>query len=151
MRALIAAPFLLLAGCVIIPAGPSVRVLPGPNKPFDVFVRDDAYCRQFAAQQTGIAPTQSAADNVAAGAAVGTVVGAAAGALVDGGHGAAVGAATGLVVGTAAGSSGGYYSSYTLQRRYDIAYQQCMYAYGNQVPGAPAPSAPPPPPPPPSR
>jgi hypothetical protein len=148
MRALIVAPFLLLAGCVIVPAGPSVRVLPGPNKPFDVFVRDDAFCRQFAAQQTGIAPTQSAADNMVAGAAVGTVVGAAAGALVGGGRGAAVGAGSGLVVGTAAGSSSGYASSYTLQRRYDIAYQQCMYAYGNQVPGAPAPSAPPPPPPP---
>jgi hypothetical protein len=42
-----------------------------------------------------------------------------------------------------------------MQRRYDIAYQQCMYAKGNQLPGQavrqnipppPPPPAPPPPP-----
>jgi hypothetical protein len=35
------------------------------------------------------------------------------------------------------------------QRQYDIAYQQCMYAKGHVIPGAPAPrgtAAPPPPP-----
>ena len=140
--------FLLLAGCVSIPIGPSVRVLPAPGKPFDVFVREDALCRQFAVQQTGISATQSASDNTVAGAVLGTAVGAAAGALVDGSHGAGVGAATGLVFGTVAGSSTGYGTAYTVQRRYDNAYQQCMYAHGNQVPGAPAPNYPPPPPPP---
>ncbi len=42
--------------------------------------------------------------------------------------------------------------SWTIQRRYDIAYQQCMYARDNQIPGVVRPSAPayaPPPPPPP--
>jgi hypothetical protein len=35
------------------------------------------------------------------------------------------------------------------QRRYDMAYMQCMYAAGNQVPGTPSlPAAPPPPGPP---
>ena len=48
----VAVSVLLLAGCVSIPIGPSVRVLPAPGKPFDVFVREDALCRQFAVQQT---------------------------------------------------------------------------------------------------
>ena len=34
---------------------------------------------------------------------------------------------------------------YEAQRRYDIAYVQCMYARGNQVPGRTAYRAPPPP------
>ena len=38
----------------------------------------------------------------------------------------------------------------SLQQRYDVAYSQCMYAKGNQVPGFAAPGAPPPPPPPPN-
>ena len=33
-------------------------------------------------------------------------------------------------------SSGGD-SAWVLQRRYDIAYQQCMYARGNDLPGIP--------------
>ena len=44
--------------------------------------------------------------------------------------------------------------SFLIQRRYDIAYQQCMYSHGNDIPGVPrstgpAPIPPPPPPPPP--
>ncbi len=43
------------------------------------------------------------------------------------------------------------YGSWIVQRQYDIAYQQCMYAKGNQVPFAspvsPGPNAPAPPPP----
>ena|SRR5438105_9018297 len=38
--------------------------------------------------------------------------------------------------------------SWVMQRSYDIAYQQCMYSRGNQIPGAPAPPPPPPPGPP---
>jgi hypothetical protein len=50
------------------------------------------------------------------------------------------------------GAAGG--DSWVMQRSYDIAYQQCMYSRGNQIPGGPAPApsgppAPPPPPPPP--
>ncbi len=41
------------------------------------------------------------------------------------------------------------YYEYETQRRYDIAYQQCMYAYGNIIPGvrytSPAQQMPPPP------
>ncbi|MGD0229600.1 MAG: YMGG-like glycine zipper-containing protein [Syntrophorhabdales bacterium] len=64
------------------------------------------------------------------GAGLGAVIGAATGNV---GAGAAIGGATGLVGGTAMGSDAGYASQYQLQRRYDIAYQQCMYA-GNRYP-----------------
>jgi hypothetical protein len=33
------------------------------------------------------------------------------------------------------GAAGGGDASKEVQRRYDIAYQQCMYSKGNQVPG----------------
>jgi hypothetical protein len=35
------------------------------------------------------------------------------------------------------GASGG--DSFMMQRSYDIAYQQCMYSRGNQIPGGPPP------------
>jgi hypothetical protein len=69
------------------------------------------------------------------------------------GTGAAIGAGTGLLFGTLAGSERGYYYERSVQRRYDIAYQQCMYAKGNQIPGMVEPTrrvyrrTPPPPPP----
>ena len=54
-------------------------------------------------------------------------------------------------MGTAVGSDRAYASERDIQRRYDIAYQQCMYAKGNQLPGGyyrpQAASYPPPPPP----
>jgi hypothetical protein len=59
-----------------------------------------------------------------------------------------VGAASGLVIGSAAGAGAADASSWELQRRYDLAYEQCMYAHGNQVPGyARITNTPPPPPP----
>jgi hypothetical protein len=56
-----------------------------------------------------------------------------------------------VVGGTASGANAGYYAGATVQQRYDAAYQQCMYAKGNQIPGARSVRrvAPPPPPPPP--
>ena len=66
--------------------------------------------------------------------------------------------ASDAAAGTATGTSNAAYAGAEAQRRYDIAYQQCMYAKGNQLPGygyrAPAPAAaggvphyyPPPPP-----
>src|SRR5437016_2842477 len=44
----------MLAGCVTLPVGPNVAVLPAPEKPQEVFVADDAACREYAAQQTGL-------------------------------------------------------------------------------------------------
>jgi hypothetical protein len=40
----------------------------------------------------------------------------------------------GLLAGSAAGAGAGQYSGYDLQRRYDNAYIQCMYAKGQRVP-----------------
>jgi hypothetical protein len=140
---------LMLAGCVTLPVGPSVAVLPAPEKPWEVFVADDATCREYAAQQTGLAQPHIMEQHElrsavlgpllggAAGAALGAAFGAAAG---NAGLGAATGAGAGLVLGTSGGAAAG-----GLQGRYNRAYQQCMAAKGNQVPGVPglAPSPPP--------
>jgi hypothetical protein len=145
---------LMLAGCVTLPVGPNVAVLPAPEKPQEVFVVDDAACREYAAQQTGLTQPHIMAQHElrsavlgpllggAAGAALGAAFGAAAG---NAGLGAATGAGAGLVLGTAGGTAAGYGAAGGLQGRYDRAYQQCMAAKGNQVPGVPglAPSPPP--------
>ena len=131
---------LLLAGCATtVPPGPSVMVLPGSDKNFEQFQLDDSICRQWALQQTGNNPGQAFNTETATGAAVGTVVGAATGAAIgaaagDPALGAAVGSGVGLMGGTAAGSNRGASAEWSLQRRYDIAYMQCMYTKGNQIP-----------------
>ena len=130
---------LLLAGCATLPPGPSVMVLPGNGKDFEAFQFDDAVCRQWAAHQTGTTTKQVATDAAVSGAAVGTAVGAATGAAIgaaygDPATGAAVGAGVGLAGGTAAGANQGAFAQDAVQRRYDIAYMQCMYAKGNQIP-----------------
>jgi len=156
LSALAAAIF--LSGCVTVPpSGPGVTVLPGTGKSFDQFRADDYECRQFASSQIGGGTAeQASADSGVKSAAVGTAVGAIAGGLIGGRQGAAVGAGTGLIVGSSAGAGAAGASARTMQQRYDIGYQQCMYAKGHQVPVAgrfqnPRPSAsystPPPPPP----
>ena len=148
----------ILAGCAQMPTGPTVSVMPGPNKPFEVFVADDKLCRDWALSRTGGPGSDAAGQRFAAATATGVVLGAAAGALIGGNHtGAGVGAAMGGLTGAAVGADQSQYTGSTAQRRYDIAYQQCMYAKGNQVPGvaygsgyrsapAPVPPAPPSPP-----
>jgi len=141
-----------LTGCATAPEGPTVRVMPAPGKPFEVFVADDQYCRSYASQSTG--NSTEATNSAAVGSAVvGTAVGAAAGALIGGNsQGAGVGAGMGLLMGSAAGANQSGRGGYSLQRRYDIAYEQCMYAKGNLLPGQSIPynnRLPPPPPPPP--
>jgi hypothetical protein len=157
----------LLSACATMPVGPNVMVLPGAGKPFDQFQIDDVVCRQFAQQQLGgVPPGQASTQATLSGVAIGTFLGAGVGAAIGAAAGrpdvgAAVGAGTGLLTGTAAASESGASSAGALQWRYDVAYVQCMYAKGNQVPGAvstpqpgfappPPPHAPPPPPAPPS-
>jgi uncharacterized protein YcfJ len=136
-----------VAGCVTQPMGPSVQVMPAPNKPFEVFEEDAAVCKQFASQS--VAGGAEQANGQAVGSAViGTALGAGLGAAIGGGRGAAIGAASGAVAGTAIGTGPAAQQQYTLQQRYDIAYEQCMYGKGNQVPGYAAPASVPPPPPP---
>ncbi|WP_199155337.1 glycine zipper family protein [Chromobacterium sp. ASV23] len=138
----------LLAACTTLPTGPTVAVMPAPGKPFEVFVQEEQLCRSYAAGSIGVNGNDASAANLAGNMALGTVVGAAAGTLIGGNHqGAGVGAGVGLLAGTAAGSGNGAYAGYDAQMRYNIAYQQCMYAKGNQLPGQhPAQGYPPPPP-----
>ena len=157
-KALSIGGLLLLAGCVSMPSGPAVTVLPGTGKNFDQFRVDDMDCRQFASGQVGgNTPDGAAEQSGVKSAAVGTAIGAAAGAILGGRSGAASGAGLGLIVGGASGAGAAANSQYTLQQRYDIGYQQCMYAKGHRVPSAgrfdntpqrPVSSYTPPPPPP---
>jgi hypothetical protein len=152
----------MLTACAVAPTGPSMMALPGSGKSFAQFQSDDMSCRSYAQAQAGSAQ-QASDESTVRSAALGTVVGAALGAAVNGGRGAGVGAGTGLAFGTIAGAGEGQRSAYGAQRRYDNAYQQCMYAQGDRVPvsgrmmmnaapaysdGAnyPPPNAPPPPP-----
>ncbi len=150
---------LLLGACVTVPSGPSVMVLPGTGKSFDQFRADDMDCRQFANFQVGgTDANQVASESAMKSAAVGTIVGAAAGAAIGGRSGAAAGAGGGLLLGSAAGAGAAETSAYGVQRRYDYAFIQCMYAKGHKVPvsgrltsappAGPAYASPPPPPPP---
>lgn len=149
---------LFLGACATVPNGPSVMVLPGTGKTFEQFRADDYNCRQYARESIGGSSAQQAStESGVKSAAIGAGVGAVAGALLGGHEDAGAGAATGLILGSAMGANAAQGSAYTLQQRYDIAYQQCMYAKGNQVPvrgrfqpappSRPHPYYPPPPPP----
>ena len=125
----------LLSACAVTPTGPSVMALPGTGKTFDQFRADDANCRQFAFQQVGGVTSNQAATGAGVGSAViGTALGAAAGAAFGGSHGAAIGAGAGLLTGSAVGMGSAQGSAWEVQRRYDYAYLQCMYATGNRIP-----------------
>jgi Glycine-zipper domain len=158
-----AAAVLVLAGCVSMPTGPSVLVMPGSGKTFEQFRADDFDCRQFASYQVnGATPDQSGVSSGVKTAAVGAAVGAAAGALMGGHRGAGTGAGVGLIAGSVSGAGAAQGTARNTQRQYDYAYEQCMYAKGHKVPVSgygmqrqyheqPAAVPPPPPPPPPQR
>jgi len=126
---------LLLGACTSVPTGPSVAVMPGSGKSFEQFNQDDAVCRQYASNQTS-GSSQASNDKAVESGVVGTLIGGAVGAALGGRQGAAVGAGTGLLVGSANGANASQYGSYSVQRRYDISYEQCMYSKGNSVPVA---------------
>ncbi len=130
----LAGALLALSACATVPTGPSVMVMPGRGKPFDLFQQEDVQCRQYAQQQIGPNSQDTINKNTAAGAAIGGAAGAALGSLSHTGSGTAFGAISGALIGAAAGSSQGQYYGYEAQRRYDIAYMQCMYANGNIIP-----------------
>jgi outer membrane protein with glycine zipper len=132
---------LLFGACAAVPPGPDVAAMPGAGKAFDQFQGDDVVCRQWAAQQAGTTAERASGLKMAEDAGIGTLIGAGLGAAIGAiGHnpglGAAVGAGGGLLAGTAIGAGAGQRDGAEVQRRYDIAYEQCMYAKGNQVPGA---------------
>jgi len=149
-KAILISVLVILTGCAGVPLGPSVAVMPAPGKPFDLFVSEESLCRHYAEQQVGISPQQATQSSTATGAVAGTALGAAAGGAIGAafgapGPGAAVGAGTGLLGGSAVGWNNGYGATWTIQRSYDISYQQCMYAKGNQIPGFPTAYVSPPP------
>jgi hypothetical protein len=127
---------LALGACATTPTGPSVMALPGTGKSFDQFRLDEMDCRQYStAQVGGTDANQAAIDSGVKSGVVGSLLGAAAGAAIGGdSRGAAVGAGVGLLGGSMAGSEAGRSSGSELQRRYDIAFIQCMYAKGHRVP-----------------
>ena len=134
---------LTVTGCATMPQGPSVTVLPTQGKPFTQFQEEDASCRKWAEQSIGISPAEVQNESAVSGAAIGSLLGAGVGALIGsaGGHagtGAAIGAGTGLLMGTSVGSNSGRVHGQEAQRRYDIAYSQCMASSGNQVITQPA-------------
>ena len=132
---------LTATGCATIPPGPSVMVMPGQGKSFEAFQADEYTCREWAQNQAGWQANETVNQNLAGGAAAGGLLGAAAGALIGAasgnvGPGAAIGAGAGLLAGSAMAHNRAYGSGWEVQRRYDNAYQQCMYAKGNQIPAA---------------
>ncbi len=136
----------LLAGCAMQPVGPTVRVFPAPYKPFEVFQQDQYECGQYAGSQ--VAGMADRANNRALGTAViGTALGLALGAATGDGHAATFGGVAGAAVGGTIAADQSERAGFSLQRRYDIAFAQCMYSRGNQVPGFQRSAAPPPPPP----
>jgi len=148
-----------LGGCVTVPDGPTVPVMPARGKPFAQFQREDSECQDYADSKVA-GRAKRANDRAVTTAIITTALGAGLGAAVGGGRGAGIGAASGAVVGTAIGANQSRFSQGTLQGRYNLAYAQCMQSHGNRVPdmdeeeGPPPgpygrPYGPPPPPPPP--
>ena len=124
-----------LTACVSAPTGPTVAVMPREGKPFDLFQQEDLFCRNFAANS--VKDTSNAAlKEGATSAAVGAALGAVAGAVIQGGNHANVGtgAGIGLLGGAAMGAMNSSGKQNQAQAQYNIAYQQCMYSKGNQVP-----------------
>ncbi|MFA5040283.1 MAG: hypothetical protein WC464_01440 [Bdellovibrionales bacterium] len=123
---------LLLAACAETPMGPTVRILPSVNKPFERFQEEQARCKQYADEQVrnqaGRANETSFLQGLGA-----TALGAGLGAAIDGGRGAAIGAAGGAVAGTAVGASTSTKKQGSIQQQYDDAYVQCMVAKGNLI------------------
>jgi uncharacterized protein YcfJ len=127
-------PGLLLAGCAQTPMGPTVQVMPGPGKPFDVFQSDQYACKGYA-EQSVAGQAQNANNRAVGGAALTTVLGAGLGAAIGGGRGAAIGAASGALGGAGIGAASSSNEQMSIQQQYDNAFAQCMYAKGDMVPG----------------
>lgn len=128
------AALLSLAACAETPTAPTAQVLPGPGKDYTVFLQEQQFCRNQAAQAiSGQAEHQN--HRAIYGALATTALGAGLGAAAGGGAGAGIGAAAGAL----GGSGGGAYYSQNqqdgLQTQYNNTYVQCMIAYHNVLPG----------------
>ena len=132
----------LLWGCATMPTGPTVHGDAGPRESPLRYSWPMTACagngrsgrseeRRRAKRPIRILPPGRLSERCS-GAGVGAAIGSLSGQM---GAGAAIGAGAGLLGGTAMASGPAYESQWQLQRRYDIAYQQCMYSKGNQIPG----------------
>ena len=127
----------LIACATSVPTGPTVAVMPAQGKPFEIFQQDNAICKDYASREAGVDRNAVTQNEMLQGGVAGAVLGAAAGAAIgDSSRAAATGAGIGAIVGTAAGSGNAQRVNSEMQRRYDVAYEQCMYAKGNQLPQA---------------
>jgi uncharacterized protein YcfJ len=124
----------VMTGCAYMPTGPSVAVMPAPNKPFEIFVQEEQLCRNWAAQSIGTPGRDAASEKFVGATVAGAAIGAIAGAAIGGDRSAGAGAAMGTVIGASAGANQSGVSAWRAQRQYDVAYQQCMYAKGNLIP-----------------
>ena len=125
---------LFLTACAQTPVGPTVAVMPAPNKPIDVFQGDQLQCKQYAETQVA-GQAENANMRAVGGAVLTTALGAGLGAAIGGGRGAGIGAASGALGGAGLAGMGSENANMTIQQRYDVAFSQCMYSRGNQVPG----------------
>ncbi len=128
-----AAVSLSLAGCAEEPLGPTIPVMPGPDKPFAAFQDDQYYCEDYARDRVA-GRVNAENDRIARHTIVGALLGAALGAAVGNprGTGAAIGGAAGAAVGASTAHPGS--GRYDTQRAYDYAYAQCMDYRGNRLP-----------------
>jgi hypothetical protein len=133
MTGFVLAGTVLLQGCAVAPAGPTVQIIPGPGKPFEQFAQDQSICQQYASQMTA-GQAEAANQRAVGGAVLGTVLGAGLGAAVGGGRGAGIGAASGAALGTGVGANGSAYAAGGIQQQYDNAYASCMISKGNRLP-----------------
>lgn len=133
---------LLFSGCATAPFGPTVKVMPAPGKPFEMFQKEQTECKDWAFQQMGGQDAVDKANSTAflhglTGAVLGTAIGAVTGAgFGNAGAGAGIGAGAGMAEGTAVGAGSSARSTKVLQHLYNDAFEQCMYAKGNQVASA---------------
>ncbi len=119
----------LLAGCATTPMGPTVPVLPPAGKSLADFDRDEDVCTRYADDRVA-GRVQEANDDQLRRGIIGTAIGAGLGALVGDTKGAIIGGTAGAIIG---GTSSADRDRAGLQRRYNIAYAQCMTARGNTV------------------
>jgi uncharacterized protein YcfJ len=113
--------------------GPTVQVMPGPNKPLGAFSSDQATCRRFV-EQAVADQAQGANLRGLGGAALTTALGAGLGAAVGGGRGAAIGAGSGALAGGGLAAVNTSRTQASIQAQYDNAFAQCMFSLGNAVP-----------------
>jgi hypothetical protein len=124
---------LLLSACAQTPMGPTVQVLPGPNKSFSNFQSDQSICRGFAEQAVSD-QAQNANVRMLGVSALTTALGAGLGGAIGGGTGAGIGAAGGALAGAGLGAMRTSSAQSSIQTQYDNAFAQCMFSLGNSVP-----------------